>query len=151
MISAPNNHTKKKSSMGPASRWFSKHKWRYLKCAYLNSYREKQPGVRNLSGKWRNMNTKNIGAIYPKKYNLSKALCQDNFDVQHTEYTDHYIDGVTYRVWSAFEGSTGAAESLENLMLRRLESGEKIEKVVDELEEFIRQKNNELLVLNSKK
>ena len=93
------------------------------------------------------MNTKNIEAIYPKKYNLSKALCQDNFDVQHTEYTDHYIDGVTYRVWSAFEGSTGAAESLENLMLRRLESGE----VVDELEEFIRQKNNELLALNSKK
>ncbi len=97
------------------------------------------------------MNTKNIGAIYPKKYNLSKALCQDDSDVCCSEYTDHYIDGVTYRVWSAFEGSTDAAESLENLMLRRLESGEKIEKVVDELEEFIRQKNNELIIANSKK
>ena len=97
------------------------------------------------------MNTKNIGAIYPKKYNLSKALCNDNPDVRCTEYTDHYIDGVTYRVWSAFEGNIDAAESLENLMLRRLESGEKIEKVVDELEEFIRQKNNELLTYNSKK
>ena len=97
------------------------------------------------------MNTKNIGAIYPKKYNLSKALCNDNPDVRCTEYTDHYIDGVTYRVWSAFEGNIDAAESLENLMLRRLESGEKIEKVVDELEEFIRQKNNELLTYNPKK
>lgn len=89
-----------------------------------------------ISEKWRNMNTKN-------KYKLSKALCQDNSNVC---CTDHYIDGVTYRVWSAFEGSTDAAESLENLMLRRLESGEKIEKVVDELEEFIKQKNNELLI-----
>lgn len=97
------------------------------------------------------MNTKNIGAIYPKKYNLSKTLCNNNPDVCCTEYTDHYIDGVTYRVWSAFEGSTDAAESLENLMLRRLESGEKIKKVVDELEEFIKQKNNELLTFNSKK
>jgi len=90
------------------------------------------------------MNTKN-------KYKLSKALCQNNSDIRCAEYTDHYIDGVTYRVWSAFEGNTNAAESLENLMLRRLESGEKIEKVVDELEEFIRQKNNELLTFNSKK
>lgn len=97
------------------------------------------------------MNTKNIGTIYPKKYKLSKAVCQDNPDIQHIEYTDHYINGVTYRVWSVFEGSTDAAESLENLMLRRLESEEKIEKVVDELEEFIKQKNNELLIAHSKK
>lgn len=97
------------------------------------------------------MNTKNIGTVYPNKCELSKTWCKDNPSVSYTEYTDHYIDGVTYRVWSVFEGSTDAAESLENLMLRRLESGEKIEKVVDELEEFIRQKNNELLIANSNK
>lgn len=87
------------------------------------------------------MDTKNIGTIYPKKYKLSKPLCQDNSDVQRTEYTDHYIDGVTYRVWSAFEGKIEVAKSLENLMLRRLESGEKVGEVVDEFEEFIKRKN----------
>lgn len=97
------------------------------------------------------MDTKNIGTICPKKYKLSKPQCQDNPDVQHTEYTDYYIDGVTYRVWSAFEGRTDVAESLGNLMLRRLESGEKVEEVVDEFEEFIRQKNSEFLSVNSQK
>lgn len=97
------------------------------------------------------MGTKNIGTIYPKKYKLSKPLCQDNPDVQCTEYTDHYINGVTYRVWSAFEGRTDAAESLENLMLRRLESGEKVGEVIDEFEEFIKRKNSEFLSTNSQR
>lgn len=94
------------------------------------------------------MDTKNIGTIYPKQYKLSKPLCQGNPDIQRTEYTDHYIDGVTYRVWSAFEGRTDAAESLENLMLRRLESREEVGEVVDEFEEFIKQKNSEFLSVN---
>ena len=97
------------------------------------------------------MDTKNIGTIYLKKYKLSKPLCQDNPDVQCTEYTDHYINGVTYRVWSAFEGRTDAAESLENLMLRRLESGENVDEVVDEFEEFIKHKNSEFLSANSQR
>lgn len=97
------------------------------------------------------MDTKNIGTIYQKKYKLSKPLCQDNPDVQCTEYTDHYINGVTYRVWSAFEGRTDAAESLENLMLRRLESGEKVGEVIDEFEEFIQRKNSEFLSVNFQK
>lgn len=107
--------------------------------------------IRNFSEKRRNMNTKNIGTIYLKKYKLSKALCQDNSDIQRTEYTDHYINGVTYRVWSAFEGRTDAAESLENLMLRKLESGEKVDEVVDEFEEFIKRKNSEFLSVNSQR
>lgn len=106
---------------------------------------------RNFSEKRRIMETKNIGTIYQKKNKLSKPQCQDNPDVQHTECTDHYIDGVTYRVWSAFEGRTDAAESLENLMLRRLESREKVEEVVDEFEEFIKQKSSEFLSVNSQK
>lgn len=94
------------------------------------------------------MDTKNIGTICPKKYKLSKPLCQDNSDIQRAEYTDHYIDGVTYRVWSAFEGRTDAAESLENLMHRRLGSGEKVGEVVDEFEKFIKRKNSEFLSVN---
>lgn len=94
------------------------------------------------------MDTKNIGTIYQKKHKLSKPLCQENPDVQCAEYTDHYINGVTYRVWSAFEGRTDAAESFENLMLRRLESGEKVGEVVDEFEEFIQKKNSEFLSVN---
>ena len=44
-----------------------------------------------------------------KRYSLDKPLCQDNTEVQSAEYTDHYINGVTYRVWSAFEGKTNVA------------------------------------------
>ena len=59
-----------------------------------------------------------------KRYSLDKPLCQDNTEVQSAEYTDHYINGVTYRVWSAFEGKTNVADSLSRLMFRKLESGE---------------------------
>ena len=51
-----------------------------------------------------------------KRYSLDKPLCQDNTEVQSAEYTDHYINGVTYRVWSAFEGKTNVADSLSRLM-----------------------------------
>lgn len=38
--------------------------------------------------------------------------------------TDREIDGVTYRVWSAFTDEVNAVDSLENLMLNRLEKNE---------------------------
>ena len=40
--------------------------------------------------------------IFKREYDLDKPLCKDDPEVQSAEYTDHYIDGVTYRVWSAF-------------------------------------------------
>lgn len=65
---------------------------------------------------------------------LAKPLCKDDPEIQAAEYHDHYINGVTYRVWSAFEGKTKAEKSLGELMLRRLESSEDVEEVVDECE-----------------
>ena len=80
------------------------------------------------------MQKKNIGKVYKQEYNLDKALCESDPKVQSVEYTDHYIDGVTYRVWSAFEGKTDPTESLGVLMLRKLESGEYVGEVIDEFE-----------------
>ena len=68
-----------------------------------------------------------------KRYSLDKPLCQDNTEVQSAEYTDHYINGVTYRVWSAFEGKTNVADSLSRLMFRKLESGEQVGEVTGQL------------------
>ena len=76
--------------------------------------------------------------IRKREYTLEPSLCQNQGDVQ---YRDHFIDGVTYRVWSVFEGQTSAAKSLSNLMLRRLETGDEIETVTDEFEEMIQRKN----------
>ena len=81
------------------------------------------------------MAEKKITKIWNRVYDLDKPLCKDDPEVQSAEYTDHYIDGVTYRVWSAFEGKTNPAESLGGLMLRKLESGEKVGEVIDEFEE----------------
>ena len=61
------------------------------------------------------MQKKNIGKVYKREYNLDKALCESDPKVQSAEYTDHYINGVTYRVWSAFEGKTNAADSLSRV------------------------------------
>ena len=76
--------------------------------------------------------------IRKREYTLEPSLCQNQGDVQ---YRDHFIDGVTYRVWSVFEGQTSAAKSLSNLMLRRLETGDEIGSVSDEFEEMIQRKN----------
>lgn len=80
------------------------------------------------------MPEKKISKIYKREYVLDKPLYKDNSEVQSAEYTDHYIDGVTYRVWSAFEGKTDPTESLGVLMLRKLESGEYVGEVIDEFE-----------------
>lgn len=92
------------------------------------------------------MQKKNIGKVYKREYNLDKALCKNDPKVQSVEYTDHYINGVTYRVWSAFEGKTNAADSLSGLMLRKLESGEQVGEVVDEFKEGIKRVSNCSLV-----
>lgn len=84
------------------------------------------------------MERKIIGEIRKREYTLEPSLCQNLGDAQ---YHDHYLNGVTYRVWSVFEGQTSAAKSLSNLMLRRLETGDEIETVTDEFEEMIQRKN----------
>ena len=76
--------------------------------------------------------------IRKREYTLEPAQCQNQGDAQ---YHDHYLNGVTYRVWSVFEGQTSAAKSLSNLMLRRLETGDEIGVVTDEFEEMIQRKN----------
>ena len=77
--------------------------------------------------------------IKKREYTLKPSLCQNQGDAQ---YHDHYLNGVTYRVWSVFEGQASAAKSLSNLMLRRLETGDEVGTVTDEFEEMIQRKNS---------
>ncbi len=84
------------------------------------------------------MERNTIGEIRKREYNLEPSLCQNQGDAQ---YHDHYLNGVTYRVWSVFEGQTSAAKSLSALMLRRLETGDEVGTVTDEFEEMIQRKN----------
>ena len=84
------------------------------------------------------MERKAIGKIRKREYTLEPAQCQNQGDAR---YHDHYLNGVTYRVWSVFEGQTSAAKSLSNLMLRRLETGDEVGTVTDEFEEMIQRKN----------
>ncbi len=74
---------------------------------------------------------------------LEKPLCQKDTAVAVGGYQDNLIDGVIYRVWSAFEGETDAEQSLQNLMLRKLESSDEVGEIVDEYEEMIERKNKE--------
>jgi len=76
--------------------------------------------------------------IRKREYTLEPAQCQNQGDAQ---YHDHYLNGITYRVWSVFEEQTDAVKSLSNLMLRRLETGDEIGVVTDEFEEMIQRKN----------
>jgi hypothetical protein len=80
--------------------------------------------------------------IKKKEYNLDKTICSPT-----AKYTDYYIDGVTYRVWSAFEGETSAEDSLTNLMLRKMESNENVGEIEDEYENAIEQIENESMVM----
>ena len=52
---------------------------------------------------------------------LEKAHCSEDPEVQSFEHHDCTVDGVTYRVWSAFFVRKKAVESLGVLMLRQLE------------------------------
>ena len=72
------------------------------------------------------------------------GLQVEHFKEQNVRFIaadDHYLNGVTYRVWSVFEGQTSAAKSLSDLMLRRLETGDEVGTVTDEFEEMIQRKN----------
>ena len=55
---------------------------------------------------------------------LEKAHCSEDPEVQSKEHHDSTVDGVTYRVWSAFLGRKKAVETLGALMLRQLECEE---------------------------
>ena len=79
--------------------------------------------------------------VKEKVNGLELPLCQKDAAVAVGGYQDNFINGVTYRVWSVFEGQTSAAKSLSNLMLRRLETGDEIGVVTDEFEEMIQRKN----------
>ena len=81
--------------------------------------------------------------VKEKVNGLELPLCQKDAAVAVGGYQDNFINGVTYRVWSAFEGQTDAERSLENLMLRKLESGEDVGEVHDDYKEMIDRKNKE--------
>ena len=53
--------------------------------------------------------------------NLERTHCSVNSEVQSITHHDCTVDGVTYRVWSAFLGKRKAEDSLKDLMLRQLE------------------------------
>jgi hypothetical protein len=55
--------------------------------------------------------------------NLEKTHCSEDPEVQSVTHHDCTVDGVTYRVWSAFLGRKKAEDSLGALMLRQLERG----------------------------
>ena len=55
---------------------------------------------------------------------LEKPHCSENPEVQSVLHHDCTVDGVTYRVWSAFLGRKRAEESLGELMLRQPERGD---------------------------
>lgn len=65
-----------------------------------------------------------IGYNFKKVKGLVRPMCEDMPEVKKIKFTDREIDGVNYRVWSAFTDEINAADSLENLMLGRLESDE---------------------------
>ena len=56
--------------------------------------------------------------------NLEKTHCSEDPEVQSVLHHDCTVDGVTYRVWSAFLGRKKAEDSLGTLMLRQLERGD---------------------------
>ena len=74
-----------------------------------------------------------IGYKFKKVNGLDRPMCESMPEVKKIKFTDREIDGVNYRVWSAFTDEINAADSLENLMLNRLESDEDEEQ--DEQEE----------------
>ncbi len=51
-----------------------------------------------------------------------RILCRSDPEVVASEYNDVNIDGVTYRVWSAYEDKIDIEQALGELMLRKLET-----------------------------
>ena len=75
-----------------------------------------------------------IGYNFKRVNGLDRPICEKIPEVKKIKFTDREIGGVTYRVWSAFTDEINAADSLENLMLNRLESDE--DEKQDEQEEL---------------
>ena len=75
-----------------------------------------------------------IGYNFKRVNGLDRPICEKIPAVKKIKFTDREIGGVTYRVWSAFTDEINAADSLENLMLNRLESDE--DEKQDEQEEL---------------
>lgn len=76
-----------------------------------------------------------IGFKFKKVKGLKRPLCENMPKIKKIKFTDREIGGVTYRVWSAFTDEVNAADSLENLMLNRLESEESEEQSDQEEQE----------------
>ncbi len=76
-----------------------------------------------------------IGYKFKKANGLNRPLCENMPKIKKIKFTDREIGGVTYRVWSAFTDEVNAADSLENLMLNRLESDESEEQSDQEEQE----------------
>ena len=77
-----------------------------------------------------------IGYKIKKANGLNRPLCENMPKIKKIKFTDREIGGVTYRAWSAFTDKVNAADSLENLMLNRLESEESEEQSDQEGQEF---------------
>ena len=75
-----------------------------------------------------------IGYKIKKAEGLNRPMCENMPKIKKIKFTDREIGGVTYRVWSAFTDEVNAADSLENLMLNRLESEESEEQDQEEQE-----------------
>lgn len=59
-----------------------------------------------------------------KTKGLDRPICENMPNVVKIKCMDREIDGVTYRIWSAFQNEVSAVDKLENLMLNKLESNE---------------------------
>lgn len=83
-----------------------------------------------------------ISCIRRRNPKLKPAICETGSGER--QYTDHYIGGVTYRVWSIFSDNENAStvdDHLTNLMTRQFESGIDVGDTHDEYAETIERKN----------
>ena len=67
---------------------------------------------------------------------LDEPLCQYSPDVEKIKCNEIEKDGVIYRVWSTYENKTDVVNSLENLMLNRLETEEENDPELEKSEEL---------------
>lgn len=81
--------------------------------------------------------------------NLEKTHCSEDPEVQSVLHHDCTVDGVTYRVWSAFLGRKKAEDSLGALMLRQLERGMKLLPLMQSRPRASRYKNRKTFFVQS--
>ncbi len=63
-----------------------------------------------------------FGYKFKKVNGLVRPECEEMSEVRKIKFTDRGIGNVTYRVWLAFKDEVNTVDSLENLMLNKLES-----------------------------